>query len=83
MKRILIIEVSPRGPTSASRKVSQKLSTRLRAEFPEARLVQRDLAKDQPGAQVFLGSAPLAAALRRAGPGYAYAVSGHDRALVQ
>jgi FMN-dependent NADH-azoreductase len=39
MKRILIIEVSPRGPTSASRKVSQKLSTRLRAEFPEARLV--------------------------------------------
>ncbi|MFC5649741.1 FMN-dependent NADH-azoreductase [Paenibacillus solisilvae] len=45
MKQILIIEVSPRGPVSASRAVTQKLSTRLRGEFPEAKFVYRDLTK--------------------------------------
>lgn len=46
IKQILIVEVSPRGPASASRNVSQKLSTRLRAEYPGATLVHRDLARD-------------------------------------
>ncbi|MDR3607784.1 MAG: FMN-dependent NADH-azoreductase [Oligoflexia bacterium] len=47
MKQILIIEVSPRTGVSASRKVTEKLSARLRAEFPDAKLVYRDLAKDK------------------------------------
>jgi FMN-dependent NADH-azoreductase len=46
MKQILIIEVSPRGTVSASRAVTEKLSTRLREEFPGAKFVYRDLAKD-------------------------------------
>jgi FMN-dependent NADH-azoreductase len=46
MKQILFVEVSPRK-TSASRKVTEKLSARLRAEFPNAKLVYRDLAKDK------------------------------------
>jgi len=47
MKQILIIEVSPRGSGSASRTVTQKLSARLGARFPEAKIVRHDLAKDQ------------------------------------
>src|ERR1700681_1176932 len=47
IKQILMVDVSPRGPSSASRNVSQKLSTRLRAKFLEATLVRRDLAKDK------------------------------------
>jgi FMN-dependent NADH-azoreductase len=47
IKQILIVDVIRRGPASASRNVSQKLSTRLRAKFPEATLVHRDLAKDK------------------------------------
>jgi FMN-dependent NADH-azoreductase len=47
MKQILIIETSPRGPLSASRKVTEKLSIRLQEEFPEARLVYRDLSKNR------------------------------------
>ena len=46
IKQILIVEVSPRGSASASRNVSQTLSTRLQAEYPGARLVRRDLARD-------------------------------------
>jgi len=47
MKQILIIETSPRGPQSASRKVAEKLSTRLQAAYPGAKLVYRDLSKDK------------------------------------
>lgn len=47
MKQILIIETSPRGPQSASRKVTEKLSTRLQAEYPDAKLVYRDLSKER------------------------------------
>ena len=47
MKQILIVEVSPRTGVSASRKVTEKLSARLRSEFPNAKLVYRDLAKDK------------------------------------
>ena len=47
IKQILMVDVSLRGLASASRNVSQKLSTRLRTKFPEATLVHRDLAKDQ------------------------------------
>jgi FMN-dependent NADH-azoreductase len=46
MKQILIIETSPRGPLSASRKVTEKLSARVRAEHPDAKLIYRDLSKD-------------------------------------
>ena len=47
MKQILIVEVSPRSGVSFSRKVTDKLSARLRSEFPSAKLVYRDLAKDK------------------------------------
>jgi FMN-dependent NADH-azoreductase len=47
MKQILIIEVSPKGSDSASRKVTQNLSARLVARFPAARIVHRDLSKDR------------------------------------
>jgi len=46
MKQALIIEVSPRGHDSASRKVMIALSARLEAQFPEAKFVRRDLASD-------------------------------------
>jgi len=46
MKQILTIEVSPREAESASRVVTEKLAARLRAEFPEAKFVLRDLAND-------------------------------------
>ncbi|MDR3710411.1 MAG: NAD(P)H-dependent oxidoreductase [Capsulimonadaceae bacterium] len=46
MKQALIIEVSPRGAESASREVTEALSARLEARFPEARFVRRDLAND-------------------------------------
>jgi hypothetical protein len=35
MKQILILEVSPRGASSASREVTKKLSARVRADFPK------------------------------------------------
>ncbi|QWF71966.1 NAD(P)H-dependent oxidoreductase [Methylomonas paludis] len=47
MKQILIVEVSPRTGVSASRKVTEKLSARLRSEFPDAKLAHRDLAIDK------------------------------------
>jgi FMN-dependent NADH-azoreductase len=46
VKQILVIEVSPRGPASASRGVTEELVARLREESPDARLVFRDLAND-------------------------------------
>jgi FMN-dependent NADH-azoreductase len=46
MKQILIVESSPRGPESASRKLAAKVRARLEAQYPEARVVERDLAHD-------------------------------------
>ena len=47
MKKILIVEVSPRGESSASREVTKILSERLEAAFPGAKFTHRDLAKDK------------------------------------
>lgn len=46
MKQILIVESSPRGPESASRKLASKVRARLEAQYPEARIVERDLVHD-------------------------------------
>jgi len=46
MEQILIVEVSPRGPESASRKVTRKLEERLKAEYPSAEIIHRDLVSD-------------------------------------
>jgi FMN-dependent NADH-azoreductase len=46
MKQILIIESSPRGPESASRRLASKLRARLESQYPEATIVVRDLAHD-------------------------------------
>jgi FMN-dependent NADH-azoreductase len=46
MKRILIVESSPRGPKSASRTLAGKVRARLAAQYPEARIVERDLVHD-------------------------------------
>src|SRR4051812_39115588 len=46
MKQALIVEASPLGASSSSRKISQELEARLREEHPEARIVRRDLAQD-------------------------------------
>jgi FMN-dependent NADH-azoreductase len=45
MKQILIIESSPRGTESASRQLTAKLRERLRALYPEAKLIEHDLAR--------------------------------------
>jgi len=47
MTQILIVESSPRGPDSASRKLAAKLRDRLRTEHPNARFIERDLVRDQ------------------------------------
>ncbi|HVU09517.1 MAG TPA: FMN-dependent NADH-azoreductase [Verrucomicrobiae bacterium] len=47
MKKILIVEVSPRGESSASREVTKILLERLDAAFPAAKFIHRDLAKDK------------------------------------
>ena len=47
MNQILIIESSPRGTESASRKLTRKLRERLEAQYPKAKFVVRDLAKDK------------------------------------
>ena len=47
MKKILIVEVSPRGKSSASREVTKILLERLVAAFPGAKFTHRDLAKDK------------------------------------
>jgi FMN-dependent NADH-azoreductase len=46
MKQILIVEASPRGADSASRQLARKLKERLETQYPEARFVDRDLARD-------------------------------------
>jgi FMN-dependent NADH-azoreductase len=46
MEQILIVEVSPRGPESASRKVARRLEERLKAEYPSAEIIHRDLVSD-------------------------------------
>jgi FMN-dependent NADH-azoreductase len=47
MKRILIIESSPRGSESASRTLTGKVRARLEAQYPEATFIERDLVKDK------------------------------------
>lgn len=46
MKRILTVEVSPRGKASASRAVTEAVVARLEALYPTATLVRRDLAAE-------------------------------------
>src|ERR1700694_2300566 len=46
MKRILVIDVGPRSAESASRRVAKVLTDRLHAQYPSARIIHRDLAKD-------------------------------------
>lgn len=46
MRQILIIESSPRGDESASRRLTRKLRERLRVLYPEAKLIEHDLARD-------------------------------------
>ncbi|HEV2275545.1 MAG TPA: FMN-dependent NADH-azoreductase [Acidobacteriaceae bacterium] len=46
MKQILIVESSPRGVDSASRQLTGKVRERLRNLYPEAKLVEQDLARD-------------------------------------
>lgn len=45
MKQILIVESSPREAQSASRQLTEKLRARLKAQYPEAKVIERDLAK--------------------------------------
>jgi FMN-dependent NADH-azoreductase len=47
VKKILIIEVSPRGKDSASRVVADTLAARLIHLYPSATLLRRDLAVEQ------------------------------------
>lgn len=46
VKQILIIKSSPRESESASRQLTRKLKERLRARYPNATFVERDLARD-------------------------------------
>jgi len=46
MTQILIVESSPRGLESASRKLTEKLRQRLRRQYPNASVIERDLAKN-------------------------------------
>jgi FMN-dependent NADH-azoreductase len=48
MNQILIVKVSPRGTESASRTVTEKLTKRLNAQHPGAKIVHRDLSVDVP-----------------------------------
>jgi FMN-dependent NADH-azoreductase len=47
MNQILIVESSPRGSESASRQLSSKVRERLEIQYPEARVIERDLVKDK------------------------------------
>jgi FMN-dependent NADH-azoreductase len=47
LKKILMIEVSPRGNDSASRAVADTLAARLTRLYPSAKLVRRDLVAEQ------------------------------------
>jgi FMN-dependent NADH-azoreductase len=46
MKQILIIEASPRGNESASRKISAAIRKRFEGRHPNAKIVVRDLTKE-------------------------------------
>ena len=47
MNQILIVESSPRGAESASRKLTDKLRERLETRYPEATIIERDLVKNK------------------------------------
>ena len=47
MTHILIVESSPRGTESASRKLTGKLRERLEMQYPETTIIERDLVKDK------------------------------------
>ena len=47
MNQILIVESSPRGSESASRLLTSKVRERLEIQYPEARVIERDLVKDK------------------------------------
>jgi FMN-dependent NADH-azoreductase len=47
MTYILIVESSPRGTESASRKLTDKLRERLEMQYPKATIIERDLVKDK------------------------------------
>jgi FMN-dependent NADH-azoreductase len=47
MMQILIVESSSPGTESASRKLTNKLRERLQTQYPEARVIERDLVKDK------------------------------------
>ena len=47
MTHILIVESSPRGTESASRKLTDKLRERLEMQYPEATIIERDLVKEK------------------------------------
>ena len=67
MKQILIVESSPRGTESASRKLASKVRERLEIQYPDARVIERDLVKDklphldQPTVKAITSQDPLAA----------------------
>lgn len=62
MNQILIVESSPRGPESASRMLASKVRDRLKTQYPEARIVERDLVRDNVP---HLGEVTLQAMLTR------------------
>ena len=43
MKKILVIESSPRGDQSVSRKLTREIVTKLRAKYPDSEVNTRDL----------------------------------------
>jgi len=47
MTHILIVESSPRGTESASRKLTDKLRARLMMQYPAATIIERDLVEDK------------------------------------
>jgi len=47
VNQILIVESSPRGAESASRQLTRKVRERLEVQYPEAKVVVRDLVKDK------------------------------------
>ena len=46
MKQILIVESSPRGTESASRSLTHKIRERLEVQYPDAKIIVRDLAEN-------------------------------------
>jgi FMN-dependent NADH-azoreductase len=47
VNQILIVESSPRGAESASRKLTETLRERLETRYPKATIIERDLVKDK------------------------------------